>query len=71
MSEPRPQYCAKAACAGASPLTGWRAQLMSEIERSVKNPNRQTVIVIRFDGAGNCQVIPMAAPTARIKVETV
>jgi hypothetical protein len=70
MSEPhRPSPCQVKPCAGPSPLTGWRARLIEEAEKVVKNRNRPFIIVLRWDGSGAWQVIPTTAPTARIDTD--
>lgn len=66
MSEERPTYGADQPAGPV--LSGWRARLVEEVEKAVKNWNRPFIIVLKFDGSGACQVIPMAPPTARIEV---
>ncbi len=49
-----------------APLAGWKARLLEEIEKVVKNPHRPTIVVLRYNGAGCWQVIPAGPPSARI-----
>lgn len=70
MSEQRPPYAdSESAVAPANP-TGWRARLLEELEKAVKNWNRPAIIVIRWDGCGGWQVMPTVPPTARIEINS-
>ncbi len=51
----------------SSPLTGWKARLLEEIEKALKHPRRPAIIVLRYDGCGHWQVLPTTPPTARIE----
>ena len=69
MSEPRPHYAAHPSPAAPSTLTGWRARLIREAEKAVKNHCRPAIIVLRYDGDGHWQVIPAGPPAASIDTE--
>jgi hypothetical protein len=58
MTEERAEY---------GPRSGWRERLIEAAEQAVRNPHRETIIVLVYR-AGVWRVVPTAPPAGKVAV---